>query len=131
MSPTIQYSPSLARRLKIGVSEARDREREKASIAGTRRTVAGSSCGNQTSGVLSACRCGAKGKPHSPAKSERVDVCIRYPVSNGVVISFVRAIAPKVLPRKLSPTEFVHIGVRGRRPPIGCRRHRVVSTKRL
>jgi hypothetical protein len=34
-SPTIQYSPSLARRLKIGVSKTRDREREKASVAGT------------------------------------------------------------------------------------------------
>src|SRR5262249_7312163 len=96
-----------------------------------RRTVAGSSCGSQTRGALSACKCGSKGKPHPPTKGERVDVYAFHPVDGPTVVSLVRRIAPQVFPRKLPMIEFVHISIGGRRPPIGCRRHRVVSAKLL
>ena len=90
----IQCSPSFAWRLKIGVRERSEREPEKGSVAGTMRTVVGSSRGSQTSGVLSAGKCGSKGKPHPPAKSERFDASTFRLVDGPAVVSLIRGIAP-------------------------------------
>ena len=128
-SVMIQCSPSFAWRVKIGVTERSEREPEKGSVVGTRRTVAGSSCGSQTSGAVSACSCGSKGKAQSPANSYPFHRSAFSTANGGAVILLIVRISPQVLPRKFPEIVFVHMSIGGRRPRIGCRRHRVVSAK--
>ena len=96
----IQCSPSFAWRLKIGVRERSEREPENGSVAGTMRTVVGSSCGSQTSGVLSARSCGSKGKAQSPPDGEGFGLSAFRTANGRAVISLIVGIAPEVLPRK-------------------------------
>ena len=45
-------------------------------------------------------------------------------IHSGAVIALVGRISPQELRGKVSCIEIVNIGIGGRRPPIGCRRHR-------
>jgi hypothetical protein len=74
---------------------------------------------------------GSKRKPQSPAGQRCGRSIIAHTVQGGGIVTLVRWISPQELGSKLSSIQVVKIGIGGRRPPIGCRRHRVVSAKIL
>ena len=80
-------------------------------------------------GAVSACSCGSKGKAQSPANSYPFHRSAFSTANGGAVILLIVRISPQVLPRKFPEIVFVHMSIGGRRPRIGCRRHRVVSAK--
>ena len=73
---------------------------------------------------------GSKRKPQSPAGEPRGRTVSGRAVQCGTVVAPAFRISPQELGR-LSCIELMKIGIGGRRPPIGCRRHRVVSAKIL
>ena len=88
--------------------------------------MAGSSCGSQTSCVSAAGSCGSKGKAQSPANS-CFNLSALGTAKGSAVIVLIVGIAPQILPGKFPQMKVIGVSTGGRRPPIGRRRHLVVS----